>query len=163
MKRTILLIQVAFFFLTLTAAYSQPGWFNQVSGTTNELENVFFTDLNNGTIVGYYCTILRTTKGGVFVNQISSKIPERISLYQNYPNPFNPTTKIRFGLKQSSNTKLIIYNILGKEITTLVNEKLNAGSYEVDWDGSNYPSGVYFYRLSADGNVVDTRKMMLIK
>ena len=138
-------------------------WILQTSGTINHLKGVSFTDANNGTAVGQNGTILRTTKGGVFVNQISSKIPERISLYQNYPNPFNPTTKIRFGLKQSSNTKLIIYNILGKEITTLVNEKLNAGSYEVDWDGSNYPSGVYFYRLSADGNVVDTRKMMLIK
>jgi len=81
---------------------------------------------------------------------------------QNYPNPFNPTTKIKFDIRKASNTKLTIYNILGKEIATLVNEKLSAGSYEVDWNGSGYPSGVYFYKLTTDG-FYDVKKMVLIK
>ncbi|MBC8490683.1 MAG: T9SS type A sorting domain-containing protein, partial [Bacteroidetes bacterium] len=138
-------------------------WTLQESGTGNELYGVSFTDANNGTAVGSFGTILRTTNGGVpFVNQISNEIPEGFSLYQNYPNPFNPITNIKFDLRKSSNTKLIIYNILGKEIATLVNEKLNAGSYEVDWDGSAYPSGVYFYKLTTDG-FSDVKKMILIK
>ena len=144
-------------------------WNQQLSGTTYDLLDIFFINANTGTIVGEDGIILRTTNGGVSVNQMSSEIPENFYLHQNYPNPFNPTTKIKFDIKQTSNTKLIIYNILGKEIATLVNEKLNAGSYEVSWKGSNYPSGVYFYKLvtmpdgrQADG-FSDVKKMILVK
>ena len=108
-------------------------WTSQTSGTTNCLCDVSFTDANNGTAVGDDGTILRTTNGGVFVNQISNEIPEGFSLYQNYPNPFNPTTNIRFEIPRTSLVKLIVYDILGREVATLVNEKLGAGSYEVDW------------------------------
>ena len=83
-------------------------------------------------------------------------------LYQNYPNPFNPITNIRFDIPRSSHVKLIIYDALGREVATLVNEKLSAGSYEAEWDGSGYPSGVYFYSLSAN-NFKQTKKMLLIK
>ncbi len=69
---------------------------------------------------------------------------------------------MRFDLAKSLNAKLIVYNMLGKEVTTLVNEKLSAGSYEVVWDGSNYTSGVYFYKLITDG-FVDVHKMVLLK
>ena len=96
------------------------------------------------------------------INQIGIEVPSSFSLSQNYPNPFNPSTKIKFDIKQSSNTKLIVYNILGKEIATLVNEKLSAGSYEVDWDASDHPSGVYFYKLITE-NFVDVKKMILVK
>ncbi|MBL7128653.1 MAG: T9SS type A sorting domain-containing protein [Ignavibacteria bacterium] len=89
-------------------------------------------------------------------------IPDKFELYQNYPNPFNSNTIIRFDIHKSSHSKLIVYNILGEEITILVNEKLNAGSYEVDWDASDYPSGVYFYKLIA-GDFVDVKKMVLLK
>ena len=126
------------------------------------MTGVSFTDANNGTAVGWYGTILRTTNGGVFVKQISSEIPEGFSLYQNYPNPFNPITKIRFDIRRSSNVRLIVYDILGREVAALVNEKLGAGSYEVDWNGSDYPSGVYFYKLSTDG-FSDVKKMILVK
>ena len=129
------------------------------------MNDVSFTDANNGTAVGGdygVSTILRTTNGGVFVNQISSEIPEGFSLYQNYPNPFNPLTNIRFDILKSSNVKLIVYNILGKEITILVNEKLTAGSYKVDWNASDYPSGVYFYKLITY-EYVAVKKMVLIK
>ena len=108
------------------------------------------------------------SSGAIGINVISSTTPDNFVLYQNYPNPFNPTTNIRFNLKKSSQTKLIVYDILGKEVVTLVNEKLNTGSYEVSWNArhsgssSVLPSGVYFYQLVAD-DYVDTKKMLLIK
>jgi hypothetical protein len=94
------------------------------------------------------------------------EIPEEYSLSQNYPNPFNPATKIKFALPKSSFVKLIVYDILGREITTLVNEELSPGTYEVEWDAtsgaSNYPSGVYFYKLITNDHS-ETKKMMLVK
>ena len=103
----------------------------------------------------------------VGIKTISNNIPDKFYLHQNYPNPFNPSTSIRFDLKQSSNAKLIVYDILGREIVKLVNEKLTAGSYEVIWpaptgDGSDYPSGVYFYKLTTD-EFSDVKKMILVK
>jgi len=96
------------------------------------------------------------------LTQNSGEIPTKYALMQNYPNPFNPTTKIRFDLPKSTHAKLIIYDILGREVATLVNEKLNAGSYIIDWNGSTYPSGVYFYKLVTN-NFVDIKKMLLVK
>ena len=126
------------------------------------MRGVSFTDTNNGTVVGSGGKILRTTNGGTFVNQKSSEIPKGFTLYQNYPNPFNPTTNIRFEVPRTSLVKLIVYDILGREVATLVNEKLGAGSYEVDWSGSGYPSGVYFYRLETE-EFIGVKKMILIK
>ena len=88
--------------------------------------------------------------------------PKDFYLHQNYPNPFNPTTNIMFDIPNASFVKLSVYDILGREVATIVNEKLNAGSYEVDWDGSGYPSGIYFYRLET-GDFVDVKKMLLVK
>lgn len=96
------------------------------------------------------------------INPISTEIPNKYSLLQNYPNPFNPFTKIQFALPKAGNTVIKIYDAIGREITTLVNDKLNAGVYSVDWNGSAYPSGVYFYRLQS-GDYTDTRKMVLVK
>ncbi|MBE2227125.1 MAG: T9SS type A sorting domain-containing protein [Ignavibacteria bacterium] len=100
-------------------------------------------------------------------NQISSIIPEQFYLSQNYPNPFNPKTKIKFAVPsnvkgQTSNVKLIIYDLLGREVTTLVDEELKPGTYETDWDGSGYSSGVYFYKIISEG-FVETKKMVLMK
>ena len=81
---------------------------------------------------------------------------------QNFPNPFNPITNIKFGISNYTFSKIIIYNILGKEIERLVNEKLKPGEYEVNWDATNYPSGVYFYTIEA-GNYVNSKKMILVK
>lgn len=98
---------------------------------------------------------------------ISTKIPETYSLNQNYPNPFNSKTRIKFGiplspLYESGFVTLKIFDILGREITVLVNEQLKPGMYEVDWDASNYTSGVYYYQLIA-GDYTETRKMVLVK
>ncbi len=88
--------------------------------------------------------------------------PSVYTLYQNYPNPFNPTTKIEYQLPELSKVKLTIYDVLGREVTTLVNEEKPAGTYEVDFDGTNLPSGVYFYRIES-GSFSDTKKFILLK
>jgi hypothetical protein len=84
------------------------------------------------------------------------------SLSQNYPNPFNPTTKIQFSIPQSSRVVIKVFDILGNEIETLVNEEKSIGTYKIYWNAANLPSGVYFYRLQA-GDFVQTKKMILIK
>lgn len=91
-------------------------------------------------------------------------IPASYKLYENYPNPFNPVTKIKFDIPKGNDeiVKLEIYDELGRQIETLVNEKLGFGSYEVSWNASNYSSGVYFYRLKSQG-FTETKKLMLIK
>jgi uncharacterized delta-60 repeat protein len=100
----------------------------------------------------------------VGINIISGEIPNSFALFQNYPNPFNPVTKIRFNVASVRRTdiKLVIYDAAGKELATLVNKYLNPGSYEAEWDASNYPSGVYFYRITA-GDYSETKKMALVK
>ena len=96
------------------------------------------------------------------VQQISSEVPEKYRLFQNYPNPFNPTTKVKMQIAKMSDVKLIVYDALGREVAMLVNEQLKPGAYEVVWDASGYPSGVYFYKIEA-GEFVETRKMVLLK
>jgi photosystem II stability/assembly factor-like uncharacterized protein len=99
--------------------------------------------------------------------KIGTNIPQEFRLEQNYPNPFNPSTKIRFNLptnvkSETSNVKLIIFNGIGQELMTLINNELQPGIYEADWDASDYPSGVYFYTLIA-GDYPQTKKMVLVK
>ena len=98
----------------------------------------------------------------VGITPVSTDIPKSFSLSQNYPNPFNPTSKIRFAVQTTSLTALMVYDILGREVATLVNQQLQPGTYEVSFDGTNLPSGIYFYRLVA-GNFVETKKMSLVK
>lgn len=92
----------------------------------------------------------------------NSIIPDVFSLSQNYPNPFNPSTKITYQLPVNSDVSIKVFDMLGKEIMTLVNEKKDAGSYEVQFNAANFASGMYFYRISA-GNFTDTKRMILIK
>jgi hypothetical protein len=97
------------------------------------------------------------------VNPIKFETPSEFKLDQNYPNPFNPKTVINYQLPYSSEVRIKIYNVLGNEIETLVNEKQNSGSYSVTFDGSVYLSGVFLYRLEVDGNIIDTKRMILLK
>lgn len=112
---------------------------------------------------------IHTTTGGdtewiTGITQISSEVPKDFKLYQNYPNPFNPSTNIRYSAKgQTSNVKLIIFDVTSRHIIDLIDQKQNAGIYEVDFNGSEYSSGVYFYSLIIEGNIIDTKKMILIK
>jgi hypothetical protein len=93
---------------------------------------------------------------------MEENVPEGFQLEQNYPNPFNPRTVIRCQLPVVSNVLLRVYDIQGREVQTLVNERLHSGTYEVTFDGSRLNSGVYFYRLQS-GGFTDTKKFILLK
>ena len=93
---------------------------------------------------------------------IITGIPDKFNLYQNYPNPFNPSTTIKFDLPKSGNVTLKLYDLLGREVSSLVNGYRNAGQYEISFNGNNFSSGIYFYRLQYDG-LMQTKKFMLVK
>ncbi|MEE9429587.1 MAG: NosD domain-containing protein, partial [Melioribacteraceae bacterium] len=96
------------------------------------------------------------------IKEEASELPNEFVLAQNYPNPFNPTTKIRFSLPETSDVKLKVYNIIGEQVTTLVNNSMDAGVHEVNFDASSLSSGVYIYRIVA-GNFSDVKKMILLQ
>ncbi len=96
------------------------------------------------------------------INQISTEATSSYSLSQNFPNPFNPNTVIRYQLPVVSNVSIRVYDVQGREVRTLVNERMQAGTYEVDFDGKGLNSGVYFYRM-VTRNFSETKKMLLIK
>lgn len=96
------------------------------------------------------------------ISNISNEVPDDYCLYQNYPNPFNPSTKIKFDIPRASQVRLAVFDMLGREVEVLVNEKIQTGIYEYYWDATKYTSGVYFYRLQT-GDFVQVRKMLLIK
>jgi len=131
----------------------------------------------NGGLEGWYVDIMGVrNNGGISKSTLilgglekkGNKVPVRYSLSQNYPNPFNPVTKIKFDVPLDSRLRgnnivtLKIYDVLGREIATLVNEQLQPGTYEAEWDASNYPGGVYFYKLTTP-EFTETRKMVLVK
>ncbi|MGB2957883.1 MAG: T9SS type A sorting domain-containing protein, partial [Bacteroidota bacterium] len=86
----------------------------------------------------------------------------RFALHQNYPNPFNPTTLIRYAVPRTSHVRIVLFDLLGREVATLVDGIHNPGSHTVGWDATGAASGVYYYRLSAD-NWSQTKRMMVIK
>jgi hypothetical protein len=102
---------------------------------------------------------INTTNG---VAEGEPQVPSQFALSQNYPNPFNPSTTIKFELPRTSQVNLTVYDILGREVSVLVNERREAGVHEVKFDGSNLASGVYLYRLQA-GAFVSTKKLVLLK
>jgi len=106
--------------------------------------------------------VARWNSGTSRVEQLSPTAPKTFLLEQNYPNPFNPSTTIRYQLPVASEVKLEVYDVLGKKIATLVNERQSAGSYQVVWNASGLSSGTYFYRLQA-GTFVETKKMIMVK
>ncbi|NOS86215.1 MAG: T9SS type A sorting domain-containing protein [Ignavibacteria bacterium] len=140
-------------------------WGYQNINLTNNINSISFLNSNTGFIVGSGGMIRKTTNaGGIILGVFSNNenIPLSFFLYQNYPNPFNPVTKIKFDIPNQSIAKIIIYDLLGREVTILVNEQLKPGSYSVDWDGSGFASGVYFYSLVTN-DFVETKRMVLIK
>jgi photosystem II stability/assembly factor-like uncharacterized protein len=138
-------------------------WLQQSSGTTRKLYGVYFINSNTGWACGDTGTLLKTTTGGFTgIEPISNEIPNNYKLFQNYPNPFNPNSKINFQIAKLSEARLIVYDVLGKVIQILVNEKLSPGIYEVAFGGDNLPSGVYYYQLIS-GEYVETKKMVLIR
>jgi photosystem II stability/assembly factor-like uncharacterized protein len=140
-----------------------------LSTNAGKLSSVQFVNQNTGFLTGQYGKVFKTSnRGGLTsVGINNNEIPHEFNLYQNYPNPFNPTTKIRFEIpsdvkRKTSNVKLIIYDITGKEVAVLVNEALQPGSYEVVFDAGKLSSGIYFYKLNAD-IYTSTKRMVLIK
>ena len=93
---------------------------------------------------------------------IENNMPQTFGLSQNYPNPFNPTTNISFDVPVASHVELSIFNVLGQKVETLVDQELEPGTHQVEWDASRYSSGIYFYRISAD-NFTETKKMAFVK
>ncbi len=100
--------------------------------------------------------------GVVSAGEPNNEIPSEYSIEQNYPNPFNPTTTIRYSIPENGFVILKIYNAIGKEMAVLVNETKEAGNYNLQFDASLLPSGVYFYQLKAS-SFVETKKMVLLK
>lgn len=126
----------------------------------NGMVRPIWARLDNNTMSIYTAIVDFTTK----VQVIDTKVPESLRLYDNYPNPFNPATKIKFDISGDvkSNIKLTIYDSNGKEIERLIDQALSPGTYEVEWDGTNFSSGTYFIKLEHE-SFSDTKTMLLVK
>jgi len=98
----------------------------------------------------------------VSMSEVNGLVPDQFYLAQNYPNPFNPSTTFKFSLSEAGEVDLSVYNVLGQKVSTVVSGTLDAGQHEVTWDGEQFSSGVYFYRLTTPTNT-ETKKMMLLK
>jgi len=116
-----------------------------------------------GTINAWEALKLGRILTGVNPVNVVNSVPDGFSLSQNFPNPFNPRTIINYELGITNDVKLKIYDVLGNEVASLVNEKQNAGYNSVEFDGSGFASGIYFYRLEIDGNIIDSKRMILLK
>jgi hypothetical protein len=135
------------------------------NGTSTEPHTYSFADESPVVRKSYY-RLKQIDFDGSFeyskIVEVDIILPIEFSLEQNYPNPFNPSTNIQYTISSKQNVQLLVYNVLGKEIATLVNEEKPAGNYEVNFDASKLSSGVYFYQLQA-GSFVETKKMILLK
>ncbi len=141
-------------------------WFRQQTpvDTTKNIKSIFCINNQIAWASAKGDGLIYTTNGGLITGfqSISNEVPKGFSLEQNYPNPFNPVTKLRFAIPKSESVKLTIFDINGKVMAILVNETLNPGVYQVDWDASHRASGVYFYKLEAN-NFSAVRRMILLK
>jgi hypothetical protein len=140
--------------------------FVEGSGTSTEIKDYTFTD-EDVVSANYQYRLQQvdydgTTSYSSIVDVEVSLVPNKFILYQNYPNPFNPSTKISWQSPTSGRQTIKIYDLLGNETVTLVDEYREAGSYEVEFDASDLPSGIYFYQLKT-GTFVETKKMILLK
>ncbi|MFZ1518999.1 MAG: T9SS type A sorting domain-containing protein [Ignavibacteriaceae bacterium] len=139
--------------------------FIQGNGTTSNSHSYSYSE-NNLIPSNYSYRLKQIDFDGSFeyskIVEINMLIPSKFDLSQNYPNPFNPTTKIKFQLAEDANTKLKIYDLLGNEVATLVDEFKPAGNYDVTFNAFNISSGIYYYSISA-GSFVQTKKMILMK
>jgi photosystem II stability/assembly factor-like uncharacterized protein len=142
-------------------------WTSEFPGLHLNTLSLFALNSDTCFISGFGGAILRRTSAPIGIKPVTDKIPTKYILYQNYPNPFNPTTTIKFSIPSSKNeymqpVKITIYDILGREIATIINEQFKPGVYEVNFDSGSYTSGIYYYKLTA-GNYTETKKMVLVK
>ncbi len=96
------------------------------------------------------------------IENISTEIPKEYKLYQNFPNPFNPQTNINFDIIKNGNVSIVVYDLLGREVETIVNQEMSPGRYKVDFNATNYASGMYIYKI-VTGDFVDVKKMLIVK
>jgi hypothetical protein len=127
----------------------------------------YFWKVRGFNIGGYgpFSVTWHFTTGIIGISQISGEIPKEFKLHNNFPNPFNPVTKIRFDIPSSheiQTVKLVLFDLLGREIEVLVDSRLKPGYYEVSWDASKYPSGIYLCRITA-GRYFSVIKMVVLK
>ncbi|MGE5435822.1 MAG: YCF48-related protein, partial [Syntrophothermus sp.] len=139
-------------------------------GRYDWLESIVMFDSTTGWAVGtgfdnntseHFSAILKTTNGGITFVENDIEINNYL-LNQNYPNPFNPSTKIKYNLPKQAIVTIKVYDVLGNEIKTLINEEKPSGEYEVEFDGSSLSSGIYFYQIQS-GEFLDTKKMVMVK
>ena len=159
-------------FLMSNQALSSGKYYDDVAIYNDRIISIW-SDQRNGTDGDIYCNIRSFQKPDsiiTIINNISNSIPKEIKLFQNYPNPFNSKSKIKISIPENEKWKmengivaLKVYDILGKEVKTLINEKLKPGTYEVIFDGSNLSSGLFYYTLIEDGKRIDTKKLILLK
>lgn len=107
--------------------------------------------------------IIGNRSASIGINTSEVNIPYKFSLFQNYPNPFNPVTNFEFQIPKSGFVKLTVSDLLGEEVAVIVNTQLNPGSYNFKFDGSSLSSGVYFYSLEVGGDIIDTKRLVLLK
>lgn len=151
--------------ITYKTTNSGETWFPTYCINSYSSQGLYFINDYTGYGVNYYGQIIKTTTGGgvlISVEPQSYIVPHTFNLYQNYPNPFNPTTKIKFDIPKAMNASLKIYDILGREVSVIVNDFLIPGTYSFAFDGSNLSSGVYFYVLTGEG-FAESKKMLLVK
>jgi photosystem II stability/assembly factor-like uncharacterized protein len=145
----------------ISSTSDATNWINRLLENNSTFYCVEYID-ENKVFVGRENKIISSVNSVTTVSPVSNQIPDRYSLKQNYPNPFNPSTKINFDIKNSSFASLKIFDSMGREVETLVNENLSAGSYSVEFNALNITSGIYFYTLSTEG-FTETKKMILVK
>lgn len=142
---------------------SGTDWSIQGSQTMTDLAGVSSVDTNRGVIVGSGGIILRTETGGIVeVEENAEDVINEFTLEQNYPNPFNPSTRVNYRAVTKQHVTLKVYDVLGREIETLVDEVKQQGTYKVEWNASNLPSGIYVCRLVTPSSIA-VKKLLLLK
>ncbi len=132
------------------------------AGQTIYIAFRYYMDVSDN---GLWCNIddmLIGNRSAIGVQPIGTTVPHSFALRQNYPNPFNPKTNIEFDIPRGDQVKIVLFNMLGQEVRTILNEFKEAGSYKVDFDASSLASGTYYYRITT-GDYTDTKKMVLVK
>jgi hypothetical protein len=163
-----------FFILATSIIFSQEqipySVFSSMGGLQSNSNNMVYSTLgesvigvasnsSNQLLSGFWNVYKQNVVTAVEDDEI---VPLEFRMEQNYPNPFNPSTIIRFSVSEKSNVVLKVYDILGSEVATLVNNDMDIGRYEVEFRADNYSSGIYIYKISA-GDFVSTKKMILLK
>lgn len=142
--------------------YQFRGWTGSGNGAYTSADSSGMDTMINIALSNPVVETARWLQIAVGVNNISSEVPDKFQLHQNYPNPFNPVTNIKFDIAKESQVKIVIYDALGKEVETIINESMKPGFYSYTFDAKNLASGVYFYRITTN-DFSDIKKMLILK